>query len=253
MSLIVKVENLSVVYNDLPAVTDVSFQVSAGDYIGLAGPNGAGKSSLVKALLGLTSVNSGKIELFGQELSNFSQWEKIAYLPQKHQHNLLFPASVLEVVVSGLAGMPQIAADLAKERARNLLQDLSMSETESKLFSRLSGGQQQRVLLARALIREPQLLILDEPTTALDPQVREKFFALLEKINKEKGTAIIMVTHDTADIGRYAHSLFYLDIKLIFFGPFADFCHSPAMQSYFGDFAQHLICHQHAPHPDPLS
>ena len=253
MSLIVRVENLCVVYNEVPVVEGVSFTVSAGDYIGLAGPNGAGKSSLVKALLGLTPLNGGKIELFGQELKSFSQWAKIAYLPQKHRHNLLFPASVLEVVVSGLAGMPHIPAETAKERARQLLQDLDMTETESKLFSRLSGGQQQRVLLARALIREPQLLILDEPTTALDPQVREKFFALLSKINQEKGTTIIMVTHDTADIGRYARSLFYLDAKLIFFGPFADFCHSQAMESYFGDFAQHLICHQHAPHSAPLS
>ncbi len=245
MPVIIKIENLSVEYESNPAITGVSLAVAAGDYIGLAGPNGAGKTSLISALLGLTSASSGRIELFGQELSRFSQWEKIAYLPQKHQHNRLFPASVLEVVTSGLAGLPPLAKTSAQAKARALLRELAMAEEEAKLFSRLSGGQQQRVLLARALIREPQLLILDEPTTALDPQVREKFFALLKKANQEQGMTIIMVTHDTADIGRYAQSLLYLDERLIFFGPFADFCHSPAMENYFGDFAQHLICHQH--------
>ncbi len=245
MSIIAQIKNISVIYNERPAVNDVSFTVSAGDYIGLAGPNGAGKTSLVRALLNLTPLNSGEIELFGQDLSKFNQWHKIAYLPQKHEYNRLFPASVLEVVASGLAGLSGTPKKEAERKAQDLLADLAMVEMADKLFSRLSGGQQQRVLLARALIREPELLILDEPTTALDPQVREKFFALLTKANQEKGTAIIMVTHDTADIGRYAKSLLYLDEKLVFFGTYPDFCHSPAMQTYFGGFAQHLICHQH--------
>ncbi len=245
MSIIAKIKNISVIYNDRPAVNGVSFDISAGDYIGLAGPNGAGKTSLVRALLNLTPINSGEIKLFGQDLSKFSKWDKIAYLPQKHEYNRLFPASVLEVVASGLAGVPGALNKEAERKAHDLLVDLAMAEMSNKLFSRLSGGQQQRVLLARALIREPELLILDEPTTALDPQVREKFFALLTKANQEKGTAIIMVTHDTADIGRYAKTLLYLDEKLIFFGSYPDFCHSPEMQTYFGGFAQHLICHQH--------
>ena len=245
MSIIAKIKNVSVIYNERPAVNGVSFEVSAGDYIGLAGPNGAGKTSLVRALLNLTPINSGEIELFEQDLSKFNQWEKIAYLPQKHEYNRLFPASVLEVIASGLAGTPSIQKKEAQSKALELLNELAMTAMADKLFSRLSGGQQQRVLLARALIREPELLILDEPTTALDPQVREKFFALLTKANQEKGTAIIMVTHDTADIGRYAKSLLYLDEKLVFFGSYPDFCHSPAMQTYFGGFAQHLICHQH--------
>ncbi|PKM89411.1 ABC transporter ATP-binding protein [Candidatus Falkowbacteria bacterium HGW-Falkowbacteria-2] len=242
MSVIIKVDNLSVAYSERPAVAGVSFVINEGDYIGLAGPNGAGKTSLVKALLNLAPISTGKIELFGQDLSSFTQWDKIAYLPQERQHNPLFPASVLEVVASGLVNGKR---GEAKAKARAILKELAIEEKESRLFTRLSGGQQQRVLLARALIREPQLLILDEPTTALDPVVREKFFAMLEKANREKNMAILMVTHDTADIGRYARSLLYLDEKLIFFGPFADFCHSPAMQDYFGDFAQHLICHQH--------
>ncbi|MDD2680788.1 MAG: metal ABC transporter ATP-binding protein [Patescibacteria group bacterium] len=245
MSVILKVEQVNIDYNRIPALKEVSFQVESGDYIGLAGPNGAGKSTLVKAILGLEPLGAGSIELFGEQLASFSQWEKIAYLPQKHQYNQLFPASVSEVVLSGLAGLPRKAKQGAEIRIREILTELEIASEEYKLFSRLSGGQQQRVLLARALIRRPELLILDEPTTALDPQVREKFFSILSKINKEKKTTIIMVTHDTADIGRYAESLLYLDRSLVFFGLFSDFCDSKKMQDYFGDFSQHLICHQH--------
>ncbi|MGE5426076.1 MAG: metal ABC transporter ATP-binding protein [Bacillota bacterium] len=237
---IIKADNLTVSYSERPAVSGVSFAVEEGDYIGLAGPNGAGKTSLVKALLGLAPLARGGVELFGQKLENFTQWDKVAYLPQERQHNPLFPASVLEVVESGLASRKE-----ARAKSKPLLTELDLEGQGEKLFSHLSGGQQQRVLLARALIREPKLLILDEPTTALDPVVREKFFALLAKANLEKKMAILMVTHDTADIGRYARSLLYLDEKLIFFGLFSDFCHSAEMKDYFGDFSQHLICHQH--------
>jgi len=181
MSVILKVKNINIDYNNIPALKDVSFELESGAYVGLAGPNGAGKTSLVKAILGLEAISSGEIELFGQPLTSFSQWEKIAYLPQKHQYNQLFPASVLEVVLSGLAGLPRRPKKESQEKAQVLLNDLEIIGEENKLFSRLSGGQQQRVLLARALIRQPELLILDEPTTALDPQVREKFFKILNK------------------------------------------------------------------------
>jgi zinc transport system ATP-binding protein len=245
MSLIIKIENLSFSYQDRLVLKDLSFNLSAGDYLALAGPNGAGKTTLVKNILGLESFNQGSLELFDTPLNSFKEWGKIAYLPQKHQYNPLFPASVFELVLSGANGLDKTKRQEAKNKALSLLQELGLAQEVKVLFSRLSGGQQQRVLLARALIREPELLILDEPTTALDPQVREKFFAILKRYNEDKGTAIIMVTHDTADIGRYAKKLCYLDQEIIFYGDFHEFCHSQKMKDYFGNFSQHLICHQH--------
>ena len=102
------------------------------------------------------------------------------------------------------------------------------------------------MLLARALINEPEFLILDEPTTALDPETRDKFFNTLRELNAHHRVTIIIVTHDIADIGKYAAKLLYLDKRLIFFGSFEDFCSSADMASYFGEFAQHLICHRHS-------
>ncbi len=245
MSKIVSIENLSLVFQGREVLQNISLDVFSGDYLALAGPNGAGKTSLIKTILALEKINSGSLSLFGQDIGRFNDWSKIAYLPQKHQYNPLFPASILEVVLSGFSGIENISAKERKARALAILLELDLQASSHKLFSRLSGGQQQRVLLARALIRKPQLLILDEPTTALDPQVREKFFSLLSKYNKEEGTAIIMVTHDTADIGRYAKKLAYLDQSLVFAGDFAEFCHSEKMKEYFGNYSQHLICHQH--------
>lgn len=245
MSGIVKVENLSIAYQAGEIFSKLSFEIKKGDYIGLAGPNGSGKTSLLKALLGLLRFKEGKIELFGEDIKNFSQFQKIAYLPQlTNQHNL-FPAKLSEVVLSGLAGLSKEKRKAHALNLNKILKDLSLESLAHKSFASLSGGQKQKALLARALIREAELLILDEPSTALDPIARSQFYSILEQENKEKGTSIIMVSHDTAEIGRYAKTLFYLNQELVFFGPFSEFCKSSKMREYFGDFSQHIICHQH--------
>ena len=123
---------------------------------------------------------------------------------------------------------------------------LDIHEIKDKRIGELSGGQQQRVLLARALIGEPEFLILDEPTTALDPETRDNFFSTLKELNQNQRVTIIIVTHDVADIGKYASKLLYLDKRIIFFGSFENFCSSADMANYFGEFAQHLICHRHS-------
>jgi zinc transport system ATP-binding protein len=122
---------------------------------------------------------------------------------------------------------------------------MDIAPLRDKLVGALSGGQQQRVFLSRALVSDPELLILDEPSTALDPKTREQFFELAEKLNKDKGVTLIIITHDTAHIGQYASKLLYLDKRVVFYGGFADFCQSKEMERYFGPFSQHLICHQH--------
>ena len=249
MSAILSVKNLYFGYGQVDVLSDVTFAVEKGDYIGLAGPNGAGKTTLVKTVLGLSGKYSGTAELFGQDIKSFDSWDRIGYLPQRvNVFNPLFPATVREVVGLGLLSQksfPKKFSGADKASIKRTLDLMGISDLRDKLVGELSGGQQQRVFLARALVSNPELLILDEPSTALDPQSRESFFELIKKLNHDNGITIILITHDTAQIGQFANKLLYLDKKVIFYGSFADFCKSQEMNKYFGHFSQHLICHQH--------
>ncbi|MFA6514555.1 MAG: metal ABC transporter ATP-binding protein [Patescibacteria group bacterium] len=249
MFKILETKNISVRYNQSEVVKDVSFAIVKGDFVGLAGPNGAGKTTLVKAILGLTPITSGSVKLFEEKKEKFNDWSKIGYLPQKSSTiNPLFPATVNEVVMLGLLSQKKWPKRIIKKdqvKIDEVLHELGISNLKKRMFFELSGGQQQKVLLARALVSGPELLIFDEPSTALDPESRESFFQLLERLNKKNGIAIILITHDTGYIGKYANKLLYIDKHLIYFGKFSEFCESEKMKSYFGKYEQHLICHQH--------
>jgi zinc transport system ATP-binding protein len=236
-------------YHGNEAIQDITFTVAAGDYVGIAGPNGSGKSTLVKTILGLLAPARGSIELFGTTKESFRDWRKIGYLPQGLQYfNPNFPATVNEIVRLGrLAGkrFPKRFTSADAAAVTRTMEWMGIADIKSKLIGELSGGLRQRVLLARALVNEPEMLILDEPTTALDPETRESFYNLIYDMNREKGTTVLLVTHDTGTIGRYASKLLYLDKRVIFYGDFDAFCSSPEMTGFFGEHAQHLVCHRH--------
>ncbi|MCE5211774.1 MAG: metal ABC transporter ATP-binding protein [Deltaproteobacteria bacterium] len=234
---IIRVDNLTFRYNGTEVINDISFVVKKGDYLGIAGSNGSGKSTLIKNILGILEPDSGAIKIFGQPLTSFRQWQRIGYLPQRiNALNYHFPCTVKEIVQLGIKNNE---ADL-----KNTLEMMGIAHLAASLIGELSYGEQQRVMLARALISKPDLLIFDEPTTALDPETRDVFYSLTGEIN-HKGTTVVLVTHDTGIIGKYASNLLYLDKKIIFFGTFEDFCSSPDMTGFFGLDSQHMICHQH--------
>lgn len=249
MSKIITTKNLSFNYGQTEILKDISFSVEKGDFIGLAGPNGAGKTTLIKVILGLLPITKGEVELFDSPQAKFSDWNKIGYLPQKLSTiNSLFPATVNEVIALGLLSQKTSLKRITstdQKKVNNILEELGISDLKKRMLSELSGGQQQKVFLARALVSSPEILIFDEPSTALDPESRESFFQLIEKLNQSKGIAIILITHDTSYIGKYANKFLYIDKSLIYFGKFSDFCHSAQMNSYFGKYEQHIICHQH--------
>jgi zinc transport system ATP-binding protein len=128
---------------------------------------------------------------------------------------------------------------------KRTLEMMRIAHLASRLIGELSYGEQQRTMLARTLISQPDLLIFDEPTTALDPETRDIFYSLTDEMNRTNGTTVVLVTHDTGVIGKYACNLLYLDKKIIFSGTFEDFCASPDMTGFFGPISQHMICHQH--------
>jgi len=246
---IVSVKNLSARYNSIDVLRNISFDVMSGDFLGLVGPNGSGKTTAIKAILGLLKRTSGNVSLFGTNIHDFKDWHKIGFLPQKMTHfNPHFPATVSEVVASGLFSIkkfPRRIRRTDKACIHDALVMTDVAEIRDKMMGELSGGQQQRVLLARALVNQPELLILDEPTTALDPEARESFFQTITELNRTRFMTIILITHDIASIGKYASKLMYLDKQVIFCGSFEDFCRSEKMTNYFGEYTQHLICHRH--------
>lgn len=250
MSLeVLSVTGLSSGYHGADVLQDVTFAVKQGDYMGVVGPNGSGKSTLVKTVLGLLKPQSGSVMLFGTPFSLFRDWNRIGYLPQGLQFfNPNFPATVAEVVRLGrLAGkgFPKRFDKKDAQAVEKTLQSMDIAGIRDRMIGELSGGLRQRVLLARALVNEPELVVLDEPTTALDPETRENFYELLCQMNRESNTTVVLVTHDTGTIGRYATRMLYLDKRVIFDGGFDDFCTSVEMTGFFGEHAQHVVCHRH--------
>lgn len=246
---VLSVENLYFRYNSRDVLSDITFSISTGDYIGLVGPNGSGKTTLIKIVLGLLKPHSGKITLFGDDTNVFSGWHKIGYLPQKISTlNPRFPATVSEVVAMGLLSKKSFPKHMNRSddtTVDSILDLLDITNLRNKPIGELSGGQQQRVLVARALVNNPEFLILDEPTDALDPEMRDRFFGLMDELNKKKHVTIVIVTHDMGNIGKYTSKLLYIDKKIIFYGSFEDFCKSSEITQFFGEFSQHIICHRH--------
>ncbi|OGW26065.1 MAG: ABC transporter ATP-binding protein [Nitrospirae bacterium GWB2_47_37] len=246
---IVSVENLSIRYNSTDVFSGVTLAFNAGDYVALAGPNGSGKSTLIKAMLGLIEPAAGSVRIFGASPAGFTDWQRVGYIPQRLvSFSPYFPATVKEVVSMGLLSGKKFPKRLSSKDSAAIDRALSLMDIaalKDKKIGELSGGQQQRVIIARAVINEPELLILDEPTTAVDPETREKFFGVIGALNKSNGTTVILITHDTGSAGKYASKLLYFDRRVVFFGTFKDFCESPNMAEYFGPGSQHLICHRH--------
>lgn len=237
------IDSICCSYGGMEVLRNISFRVHPGDYVGIVGPNGSGKSTLIKTILGLVDSSAGSVQLFGTQQGAFNDWSRVGYLPQRLRFfNPNFPGTVGEIVRLGLLAAKDGKNVAAVDRA---LETMGIADLKNRLIGDLSGGQQQRVLLARAMVNSPELLILDEPTTALDPETREYFYSLLENINRNQGTTVLLVTHDTWSIGKYANRFIYVDKKIVFDGSFDDFCRSEEMTAFFGEHAQHLICHRH--------
>lgn len=249
MSPVIEATHLSVRYGETEALRDISFSIEKGDVVGLVGPNGGGKTTLVKALLGLVPKTEGTILFFGKGMKHVDRFSKVGYLPQQQSGiNRLFPATVGEVVFLGLLpgkGRPKSITRADTQKIDDTLSLLGILPLKNKTLFELSGGEQQKALLARALVSRPELLILDEPSTALDPSSREDFFKVIRTLNQEKKITILLITHDTGYIGEYANKLLYIDRTLVFFGNISDFCPQGDIASCFEKSAHHIVWHQH--------
>ena len=207
MSLI-KTENLTLSYENMTVIDNLSFEVKSGDYVCIVGENGSGKSTLVKALLGLKKPVSGTIT-FGDGLLQ----KEIGYLPQQTNAQRDFPASVSEVVISGCLNSRGIRP-FYTSRERNIaaenIKRLGLTELKNRSYRELSGGQQQRVSIARALALKPQILFFDEPTSALDPELTGEILKVIKELAEENMTMVI-VTHEMAFARDVANHVIFMD------------------------------------------
>lgn len=197
--------NVSFAYNKEPVLDNVNLTIKKGEFASIVGPNGGGKSTLLKLLLGLLHPNTGEIRLFGK-LPEKTQ-NRIGYMPQHAQIDIQFPVTVMEVVLMGRLGYTRGGRYTKKDReiAEESLEEVNMSRLARRSFSDLSGGQRQRVLIARALSCEPDLLLLDEPTANIDPEVEEALFEILNSLNKRM--TILFATHDIGFVSQSVKSV----------------------------------------------
>lgn len=227
-------ENISVGYEDGIVVSDVSFELNRGDYVCIVGENGAGKSSLLKGILGLAKIQGGKLE-YGDGMSRAD----VGYLPQQKDYQKNFPATVKEVVMSGFLnkmGLRPYYNRAEKTKAMEILSDFGMADYVRASFGSLSGGQKQRVLLARAMCATDKLLLLDEPTTGLDPVATEELYELLKRLNREKKTTILMVSHDLNKAVSDAGLILHVNKRsgCGYFGPADKYLDSEAARHFLG-------------------
>ena len=219
-------ENISIGYDNNPIVENLNFEVEQGDYLTVLGENGAGKSTLLKTMLGLMKPLSGKI-VFDKKVKK----TEIGYLPQQTVVQKDFPASVWEIVISGCLaknGLRPFYSKQDKELAKANIIKMGLEGFEKRCYRELSGGQQQRVLLARALCSSDKVLVLDEPVTGLDPKVTNQLYELVDSLNQE-GITIIMISHDL-HVLRHANKILHLGHET-FFGDKEDYLKS---QNYQG-------------------
>ena len=158
-----------------------------------------------------------------------------------------FPSNVQEIIRSGLLinKKSKIYSSIDNEKVDSIIEKLGIEDIKYKLIGKLSGGQIQKALLARAIISDPDILILDEPTTALDPNSRDFFYNYIKELNEKENKTIILVSHDIGAVGKFAKKILYLDRVVIFYGTFSEFCHSSDMTKYFGNISQHFFCQRH--------
>ncbi len=195
---IISVKNLTFEYPDTAVLKNVSFTLSKGDFLGIIGANGAGKSTLIKLILGLLKPDCGEIKLFGDDFSKSRH--RIGYVSQKaNSFNTDFPATVREIVRTNLYPSLGLFKPFTKNDEKKIdaaLELVGMYDYKNKLIGSLSGGQQQRVFIARALVGEPDLLLMDEPTVGIDAASVNYIMSIIKKLNDD-GMTIIMTNHDT--------------------------------------------------------
>ncbi|MFD2045123.1 metal ABC transporter ATP-binding protein [Ornithinibacillus salinisoli] len=219
---IIAMKKIGYTYEQKQVLDNINFVLPRGSFMGLIGPNGGGKTTLIKLILGLMKPDQGSITLFNEPIEKFKAWNKIGFVSQKsNSFNKGFPATVYEVVSMGLTakvGYFKFFNSKHKAKILHAIDLVGMREYTYENVGNLSGGQQQRVFIARALVSDPELLILDEPTVGVDYENVQRFYELLHQLNTQQQITLLLVTHDTGTMTEYATNIACLNKSLHFHG-----------------------------------
>lgn len=250
---IVEVQDLFYRYDKENVLEDINLSIQKGSFLAIVGPNGSGKSTLLKLMLGLIKPQKGLIRLFGEDISKFRDQHKIGFVSQKaNSFNTGFPATVFEVVASGLTkklGLFKFLKKSDHDKIKEAIESVGMGDFLDRNIGELSGGQQQRVFIARALVSDPELLILDEPTVGVDAKNVNSFYEMLDSLNKNNGITLLLVTHDIGTISDKVTDVACLNKNMHFHGSTEEFEQlkiNEVSEIYGHDV--HVLTHDHHHH-----
>ncbi len=234
----VEFRDVTVEYENRTALKDVSFEIEKGEFVGIVGSNGSGKTTTLKAMVGLVKPVKGRIRVLGMDVRTHIREirGRIGYVPQKTRINPKMPVLVKEVVLMGLygkIGMLHSPHRTHLELVKSALRDVEMYDMKDEPFGHLSGGQQQRVYLARALAQQPEMMLLDEPTTGLDVASQRSIIELIARLKEERELTVLFVTHDVNSINHVTTKVMYLKNRLVAFGPPAEVCREDILRNVY--------------------
>jgi zinc transport system ATP-binding protein len=214
----IELNNIKLNFGNIPALEGINLSIPTGKFVSILGPNGSGKSTLLKVLCGILKPTEGNIKIFGKNLNELSL-DTVGYVPQIKTLDKSFPAIAIELVLSGLnhRWTYRITKEM-KIKAYTILEALNASEYAEKPLNQLSGGQLQRIYLARSLVREPQLLLLDEPATGIDLICETNLNSIIQNFQKDNLTTVLMVTHDWTSAYEHTEEVILLNKRVIYYG-----------------------------------
>jgi zinc transport system ATP-binding protein len=241
---IAEIDRLSYAYSGNLVLDNISFTIDEGDILGIIGPNGAGKTTLFSCMLGLLDDYTGTIKILEDDIKkkkNSKVFKSIGYIQQKKTIEQNFPATVEEIVSLGITTIGKTS----KEKIALALETVDLLAQKDRRVGELSGGQQQRVLIAKAMVNNPKLLILDEPATGIDLEMQNRFYSLLKKLNQENKITIIWASHDLDAVNRLATSVACINRSMFFHGKAYEFFENPDLLKAYSESSMQAHMHLH--------
>lgn len=234
MNYAIEITNLSLNFGEIKVLENINFKVIEGSFVSIVGPNGAGKTTLMKILLGLIKYNIGEVKIFGKSPAEVDP-ALIGYVPQVKTMDRKFPALAIELVSSGLSRRwPWFVKGEEKEKAMEALSLVKASQLANRSLSELSGGELQRVCLARSIVRNPKLVVLDEPATGIDAIGEADLYNLLEAYQEKSNATVLMITHDWHVANHHSDFVLLLNRKQVSFAPPAESLSEVNLRTAFG-------------------